>query len=369
MRTDGEMFKGLIAGLIACAPLLLALSACSSVERIDGFPGSSYTNDRAAEESAYATFVRTIRPVQGNPEAHYLLGRYYQDRGKHRDAIAEFEKMLAMDGDRAKAFNAMGVSYDYLKEFQRASECYREALKIEPKAAGVYNNMGQSLLLQGDCAAAAQAFLKALMLDSANARVHNNLGRAYAMAGQTGPAIAKFEQAGKGKSAESTLARVLHEAEGRNEALEADTGPAQEETRRFVTRVEKFLRVRPIGEGRLCAAEPAGTAQAGSIAPDVYVEVSNGNGVDAMARDVGAYLKKRGFHVRRITNSARFDVARTCVYYEKRHARAASLLARQMPVAGKMRKAAGLYARRVDVKLVLGADVIPFRKKFTEGRS
>ena len=109
--------------------------------------------------------------------------------------------------------------------------------------------------------------------------------------------------------------------------------------------------------------------QTGGIPAGVCVEVSNGNGINHMARDVGDYLRKKGFRVSRVTNAGKFDVAGTCIYYEKDHAQAANLLAGQMPVVKKKEEVARLDVRQIKVKLLLGADMIRYKKKFTEGRS
>ncbi len=355
--------------LIGCGALLLTLSSCSSVEHIAGLLGLRHTNEAAEREENYATFARTARPVQGNPEAHYCLARYYQDRGKHRAALAELEKTIAIDPASAKAFSAMGVSYDYLKEFGRASECYHAALRLDPNAADVYNNMGQSLLVQGNYISAAEAFKKAAALDGASPRIHNNLGRAYAMAGRYDLAIEEFEQAGKGVSAESTLAGVLHEAERQPPSEETTATAAEDGTKRFVARVAGFLQQRSAGETSREANMAAEAPQTGGIPAGVCVEVSNGNGINHMARDVGDYLRKKGFRVSRVTNAGKFDVVGTCIYYEKDQAQAANLLAGQVPVVKKKEEVARLDVRQIKVKLLLGADMIRYKKKFTEGRS
>ena len=168
------------------------------------------------DDKKIATFARTMRPVKGNPDSHYLLARYYQERGKHWEAITEFEKTLAIDPDNFKVLNAMGVSYDFLKEFERASECYQAALKLNPESANIYyNNIGQSLLLQGKYVPAIEAFRKAAAYDEdfPDARVHNNLGKAFIMTGQYDLALAEFEKSKGSVSAKSLLDRVMLAAE------------------------------------------------------------------------------------------------------------------------------------------------------------
>ena len=366
------MNRTMLKGFVGCGALFLTLSACTSAKEIAGFLGIRNTSEKPAPEESYTTFLQTIRPTRGNPDSHYYLARYYQDRGNHREALIEFEKTIAIDPGYVKALNAMGVSYDYLKEFGRASECYRAALKLDPNAAYVYNNMGQSLLLQGNYISAIEAIKKASALEGTNPRIHNNLGRAYARAGRYDLAIAEFEQGGRNVPAESALARVLHEAEGQPPAREVTTAAAGDGTNGFVTRVSKFLQERWEGDVRHETTTLAKVPQepsAEGIAADVCVEVSNGNGVDGMARNVGDYLRKKGFRVTRVTNAGRFDVAGTRIYYEKDHAQAANLLAGQMPDVGKIEEVPRLDVPRIKVKLLLGKDMIRYRREFAEGRS
>ncbi len=362
------MRRRILTCLIGCGPLLFILSACSSAERIAGFLGLNQASQKPATGVDYATFARGMRPVPGNPDSHLCLARYYQDRGKHREALAEFEKTLAMDPGCAKALGAMGVSYDYLKEFQRASECYRAALRIDPNAAGVYNNMGQSLLLQGSYVSAVEAFKRAAALDGANPRIHNNLGRAHALAGRCDLAIAEFEQGGKGISAEAALSRVLREAEGQPPSKETTAAAEEDGAKGFAARVARRLQERSGGEASRETSTAATAPKTENVAA-ICVEVSNGNGINHLAENVGGYLRKKGFRVTRVTNAEKFDVAGTCIYYEKNHAQAANLLAGQIPVVSKIRAVPALDVSRVKLKLVLGADMVRYRKEFIGGRS
>jgi Tfp pilus assembly protein PilF len=75
-------------------------------------------------------FFSQVRPSQGNPDSHYLLGCYYQERGSHREAIEEFQKVLLIDPNYVKAYNGMGISYDLSKASSKATEVYQKALKI-----------------------------------------------------------------------------------------------------------------------------------------------------------------------------------------------------------------------------------------------
>ena len=117
-------------------------------------------------------FVGSVRAAQGNPDAHYLLGDYYQGRGRHREAIEEFNKAIRIDPLFVKAYNGIAVSLDQMGEHERALEYYQAALAIQPELDYLYNNMGYSFLLQERYEEAAAAFEKANALSGGTDQPH-----------------------------------------------------------------------------------------------------------------------------------------------------------------------------------------------------
>jgi tetratricopeptide (TPR) repeat protein len=356
------MNRKILKSVVLCCALVLIISACATARNFAGF----LLNRSGKEETGknIATFARTLRSAQGNPESHYHLARYYQDRGNHGAAIIEFEKTLAIDPGNAKAQNAMGVSYDNLKEFERASICYQAALILDPDSANIYyNNIGQSLFLQGKYQQAIEAFKKAAAYDEdfPNARVHDNLGRAYAMAGQYDLAVAEFEKGSGSASAKSFMDRVLS-AQIKNPLSGTALAVATDEAMAFSTKVAKFLQEREennirnknIMSARSLQKQPA--LAGASKATNICIEVSNGNGKDFIARDMRDSLIREGFRVARVTNG--INVVRTYIYYEKGYAEEAKSLAHHMPVAAKLKEVESLEFPQVKLKLLLGKDMI-----------
>ena len=156
-------------------------------------------------------FFSQVRPSQGNPDSHYLLGCYFQERGSHREAIEEFQKVLLIDPNYVKAYNGMGVSYDLSRNSSKAIEVYQKALKINPKLDYVLNNLGYSYLLQGHIDEAISAFEKAIALNPKEMRYHNNLGLAFAQKDQFELAFSEFVKAGDESEAHYNIARLYYE--------------------------------------------------------------------------------------------------------------------------------------------------------------
>lgn len=348
------MNRNILKGIICCGVLVFIISACATVKNFAGF--FRHTDGKKNNEEKLTTFAQAMRPARGNSDAHFLLARYYQERGNHHEAIIEFEKTLAIDPGNVKALNAMGVSCDFLKQFERALDCYQAALRLDADSANIYyNNIGQSLYLQGKYGQAIEAFKKAAAYDEdfPNARVHDNLGKAYAMSGQYDLAVAEFEKGSGSASVKSFMDRVLlAEKQQAAGAIEAVTAGA--ETKAFASRVSKFL------EEKRASINMPQKQQASGDATNIYVEVSNGNGKDFMARDMRDSLIREGFRVTRVTNG--INVLRTYIYYEKGYAGEAKALARQMPVAAKLKEVQSLDAPDIKVKILLGKDMIRYMK-------
>jgi len=72
-----------------------------------------------------------------------------------------------------------------------------------------------------------------------------------------------------------------------------------------------------------------------AIAPYVTqplnIEISNGNGVRHMARNVGAFLNPKGFNANRLTNADHFNYSETKIYYQEGYEQDALRLAKEIP--------------------------------------
>jgi LytR cell envelope-related transcriptional attenuator/tetratricopeptide repeat protein len=67
----------------------------------------------------------------------------------------------------------------------------------------------------------------------------------------------------------------------------------------------------------------------------VKVDVSNGNGINGMAKRLGEYLTREGFRVGRLTNADHFRYARTVVYFSKGWSEQAKIVADALPAKNR----------------------------------
>ena len=192
--------------------ILFCLMSCSSLREFAGWNPTSDSREtrNPLSDDEIGNFVTNVRPHQGNPDSHYLMGCYFQERKRHKLAIREFEQVILLDPDHVRAYNRMAVSYDLLRDFPRAIENYKKALNVDPDLDYVHNNLGYSYLLQGNPDSAIKAFQKAIALDGGNDRYHNNLAMAYAEKEQFDLAFKEFKKAGDDSKAYYNLAQVSY---------------------------------------------------------------------------------------------------------------------------------------------------------------
>lgn len=276
-------------------------------------------------------FMGSIRYKQADSGDHYRLGRHFQQRGRHMLAVNEFSRAIDLDPLRADAHNAMGVSYDKLLQFDLAEPCYRRALILKPDFAAAYNNLGYSYLMQGRPEKGIAPLQKAVALQGRNIRFHNNLAIAYEQTGQIEKAAAEFKLSGQNLQAHTvdtgrhTLASAgLTEADHQTrDAAEADkrslflaalksseTGPLPDQDRPEVSNS-----LPPIGYESQGRDVMITNAQAKPLWVAPQIEISNGNGVYKMARNIGKYFEYNGFDVYRLSNADHFEYPQTRIFY------------------------------------------------------
>jgi tetratricopeptide (TPR) repeat protein len=371
-------------------------------------------------EKDLAQFTTTVRPRKQDLDSLYRQACYFQRIKKHKLALQVLEELILADLSYVKAYNAMGVSYDCLGDHRRAIEAYKRALRLNPDLAYVQNNLGYSYLLQGNPDAAIHAFKKAIDLDGENAKYHNNLGLAYTKKGSYAMALTEFEAAGDEAKAHYNVAKIYHRR-GRHEEAQIHLAKASKlepyptATKKVVssdrahaeitmagadkadkiekgTRKESSYQIEIDDKGRKKVRFKIKTDKSQMVAvknsdnnsdiftakkelkthdseeeknlKDFEVEVSNGNGVNRMARRVGNYLRNKGLNVTRLTNAKNFNFAETRIYYHDDYLQDAFEVARQIPGYQQMEEIEEFGRQAIKIKLVIGKDIVPYDPLF-----
>ncbi|OPY06459.1 MAG: lipoprotein NlpI [Syntrophus sp. PtaB.Bin001] len=298
------------------------------------------------DQNSSKSFSSQVRPWRGNVEAYYQLACHYQDRNRHREAVEEFKKMIAIDATDIRAYNGIGISYDALKDFPRAFLAYDKALKLDPRAGYVYNNLGYSYMLQKRYNEAVMAFKKGAeqQMDSGiKTKIENNLHMALALSEK--PQIADTRPGDIDDSRSTSLL-----ATDFAEATESDQD-------RHIRNL--MIRRDPLAMRSL--SRPNDTRE-----EDVAIEVTNGNGVRHMAKNVGDYLKKRGYRVVRLSNADSYSYSKGNVGYRADGQETAREIATLFPGNVDLKKMNGGSKKDIRVRVLIGKDMIPYKKVFSE---
>jgi hypothetical protein len=92
------------------------------------------------------------------------------------------------------------------------------------------------------------------------------------------------------------------------------------------------------------------------------VEISNGNGINRMARRVGEFLRKKGINVTWLTNADNFNYQETNIFYRDGYLDSAMYIEKMLPGTQDYQKS--IISNRPDninVKVIIGRDLIAHR--------
>lgn len=312
-----------------------------------------------------AKFFHGIRPYRGDTESHYLLGCYFQERNRHELAVEEFMIAVEIEPAHARSYNGMGVSYDSLGDFAKAIESYKKALDIDPELDYVHNNLGYAYLLNGNMELAVHSFKQAIALNNKESLYHNNLGLAYAMNGKYDPAFSEFKQSVGDAEGHIFLAKILY----KNNLSSANRKP-----HRKVDAEKALASIFSVPTLPSRQSTDTGAAMIASVALDedtleraslaVKIEVSNGNGVNNMAKNVGEYLRTKGFLPVNSTNAENFNRLKTSIYCKSGYQSQAHKVAHCLPGEQKIEMVSTLPKEHTVIRVVIGKDLIPYLSLF-----
>lgn len=372
---------------------------------------SGCANDWALSEAAQP-IVKPIYIARGSETAdsYYTLGKYYFWQNRYAQARDAFEHALKLQPGNVDVLNGLGSVYDQLGQFEAAQRSYRLALDKAPEAAYIWANLGYSLLLQGRAVTAAALLEKAVALDPANAIAQRHLALATQEAaklaastpepGQELPVVASTFHAPEvaatsdtlPKSSASSPTRVAkaqaagpavvtlmpHRSVQHSEFIQAvvpvhNTSPApalpKQQAMAASVNVPQGERITPVRASAV-RFDPPSTRESATYGPAVSapsidmktpafnharIEISNGNGVNGMARALRTVVKAEGVNVTRVTNALPFNKQRTIIICSNELKDTAKAIGRLLP--GNPSIAIGSTAsRNVEIRVVLGAD-------------
>ena len=285
-------------------------------------------------------------PNMPSSEMSYLLALRAHGQGQLRLAAEHYARALAADDRHVGAHNGLGVIRAQEGRTEEALALFARSRELSPKSAHVHNNLGYTLL-QADRLAEARLALKlAMELDPGSLQTLQNLRlldeaerRTQAVAAEAVREQPVVNASGEASGSLVVVAPQIYEL--RASAPQAAVVPA------VTAAVVKTLSP---------TAEPTSKPLAsGNDLRNLRLEVTNGAGVERLARRTANQLAKSGVRVSRLTNQMPYRQVRTQIRYVAGQEAALQALVQHLPVAVE-RVAVPSLPAGMQLKLVLGRD-------------
>jgi hypothetical protein len=323
-------------------------------------------------------------------QAKYELGRYYYGQRRTEEARRALEEALALNAAHSRASNVLGVIYASQGRYEEAQAQFKRALAREPQAAHLHSNIGYAYLLQ-------ERNEEALRLEPQSEKAGSNLRIARERLGleegsaelkRVGETMATKTDLGRTGEESSKLRMVeispnVYELTLRTPITSASLVPSgplaasalvsvqAERTPVFETAdqrgsasgnrvVEVSPNVYELGKAAPVVVSSIAPLNTSSEAPPnvhgLGVEISSGNGIRGMAKQVATALRSEGIGVTRLSNRKPFDQLRTEIEYRQGYLISARELGVRLPSPPSFVESGSLGAG-IGVRLVLGKDL------------
>lgn len=317
----------LLGSLLGCAPLT-PLAPLTNASAVPSRSQASTVPVKVAQASA-------VTPAAPSSDALYTLGLAAHGAGQIALASQRYAQALKMAPDHVGALNGLAVIYAQSDRTDEALKLFARAGELAPASAHIRNNAGYALMRDGRLDEAEIALNKARELDPSNAQTQQNLALladAKAKHQSANPAV-QSEAGNKDGPRLVVVAPNVFELQAPTRAAAEVVGPAQETT-----------------------VPSAKDRSPGAVLHGVRLEVSNGVGINKLARRTANRLASEGVTTARLTNALPYRQVRTEIQFVAGQSLAAQALQSRMPVATQAVAAKRLNAG-VQLRLVLGHDM------------
>jgi len=308
---------------------VLVLAACTSIQKDTTLNGVEIKP------------VTRVNHANGSPRIMYLLGRYHQGKLDYQKAIAAYERALEVKPDYVEVHNGLGVIYSMQGKHELSLRHFHKAIELAPQETYLYNNLGYAHLIRGNFAEAIKSLSKAVSLDPENKRAHWNL--AIAQEKNRSDDIVVASQPNPDNSSSIVT----------QELSKTDTDEVSDHiTTRFRENADSQL------TSVISPADDLDAHDKNSRLPDnknIRLEVSNGNGITGMAKQISVFLQQRGVASVRLTNHQTYNQNKTEIYYRSENYHQAYQINQMLPVPVKLVESDQLR-HDIQIKILLGQD-------------
>lgn len=314
-----------------------------------------------------------------NPNLDYVqnnLGYSYLLQENFDEAITYFKKAIVLNDKDGRFHNNLGLAYAEKGQFDLALAEFRTA----GDEANAHYNMAKLYFKKGLYDEAKSHYAMALNLNPSLTIVRTGLKAADALARVFQPISIKAEpkqliipdqpiiRIAEMKKPVASDQPATVKADAEKEVIHNKSTDEYVEAKELITINQPPIQMVKT-EDELVALDQRAEIKQLSSFKDVRIEISNGNGVNRMARKVGDYLKERGLKVTRLTNANSFNHAETRILYQKGFYEAADYTADQLPVIRNMEELKKFDRPNIKIKILIGKDLIPHHKLFKNGRN
>jgi len=390
----------LFLALAVAASLLATACGCSS------FPSA-----RSGSDPGTRAFFAQVRPAADTARLLHNA-RYYKLWGRPELALKELEEAYGNDPGNVKVADLLARTYEERGDFRRAQEIYQQALSRHEGQPLLSNNLCFSYYQEGRWEEAEACFRQLLARDPQNVAARNNLGLVLCrldrleeahrlwQAAEGAAAATKMTLAlkslGKDATAYARAAGPAPAAPPVASARPAQPGPGAAAPKAApATRPEnKPAIAAKAGAGKKPAEQPVPAGRPGAMAPKpvkpaaaaavplgpaarppraptarqeplravelagTAIEIRNGTPTRHLARRTSTRLAREGYHIRWFGNHRDFGAAKTVILYRPEVARVARVLSSSFFAGADYQMTASLR-RGTDIKIILGADLVP----------
>lgn len=307
---------------------VLVLAACTSVQK------------DAALNGIEIRPVTRVSHANGSPRIMYLLGRYHQGKLDYQKAIAAYERALEVKPDYVEVHNGLGVIYSMQGKHELSLRHFDKAIELAPQETYLYNNLGYAHLIRSNFAEAIKSLSKALSLDPENKRAQWNLAIAQEKNHLDNKVIASQP------NPDNSSTVVTQELSITN------TDEAGDHITRFREYADSPL------TSVISSSDDLDAHDKNSSLPDnknIRLEVSNGNGITGMAKQISVFFQQHGVASVRLTNHQTYNQNKTEIYYRSENYHQAYQINQMLPVPVKLVESDQLR-HDIQIKILLGQD-------------
>ncbi len=375
---------------------------------------AGYYQERGEHAKAIEEFQKVILIDPRHVEAHNGMGVSYDHLKDYARAAESYKRALGLNPDLDYVLNNLGYSYLLLGKTDEAIPVLRKAVALNEREGKFHNNLGLAYAVMGHMDLALTEF----QLAGEDSKAHFNIAQFYhrqglyriaqfhysqalsldpsfihaRMAMQAIDALAKIFQPSDRKKEEAVpepkseenspisdhqvaqdISKPYHHEQSGLRPVSPELEPvllsAVEDTRVAQAQDDsgvKAVELKPIPSPAL-RTEPApppslahGLEKPAPLSmKKAGIEVSNGNGANGMARRVSRELEDKGLPVRRITNADHFKHRQTRIYYQNGYQELAAQVADQLPGLQRLEEQKKFDRPNINVKVVIGKDILP----------